>query len=297
MPSTLRPCEVCNESFAPKFFLGSSACRFCVIERQYRDLKIKHDNLNEQHEALKEFVAANIVESPSSSSASSSSATREDNFMPVRNGARPSPPPKMLGVTTFNRYQILSETIEDEHETRLIGDSMIRGQLTEFCGRASHGKRKRMCFPGARVNDIIAACDDVTTGSDENTLLILHIGTNDVKASRSEELMEKYKRLIQKYKEKSNNIIVSGILPRMNESDTFYSKAFSTNNRLKSLCALENVKFANFWDNFYNAHHLYQFDGVHLNSVGAARFGRLLCNQVSVFRTKNSTRQQTENVT
>ncbi len=156
----------------------------------------------------------------------------------------------MLDITTtFNRYQILSDTVEEEREPRLIGDSMIRGQLTEFCGRTLHGKRKRMCVPGARINDITAARDDVATGSDENSLLVIHIGTNDVKASRSEELMEKYKRLIQHYNEKSN-IIVSGILPRLIESNAFYNKAFSTNNRLKSLCAQERVDFANFWDNY-----------------------------------------------
>ncbi len=71
------------------------------------------------------------------------------------------------------------------------------------------------------------------TGSDDNTLFILYIGTNDVKTNRSEELMDKYKRLIQQYKEKSSSIIMSGILPRMNESNAFYSKAFSTNNILK----------------------------------------------------------------
>ncbi len=240
MPSTLRTCEVCDGRFAPQCFLDNSACRFCVNERKYQELKIKYDSLNEQHKSLKEFVAANIVELPNSSSASSSGATPEGNFIPVRNGARPSPL-KMLGVTTFNRYQILSQTIEEEHETRLIGDSMIGGQLTEFCGHASHGKRKWMCFPGARVNDIVAAHDDVMTGSDDNTLFILHVGTNDIKASRSEELMEKYTRLIQQYKEKSSNIIVSGILLRMNETNAFYSKAFSTNNRLKSLCTQENV--------------------------------------------------------
>ncbi len=73
-----------------------------------------------------------------------------------------------------------------------------------------------MCVPGAGVNGIIATRDSVTTGSDDNTLFILPIGTDDVKANRSEELMEKYKRLIHQYKEKSNNIVVSAILPRMN---------------------------------------------------------------------------------
>ncbi len=130
--------------------------------------------------------------------------------------------------------------------------------------------------------------------SDDNTFFILHISTNDVKTNRSEELMDKYKRLIQQYKLKSSNIVVSGILPPMNESNAFYSKAFSTNNRLKSLCAQENVEFVHFWYNFYNAHHMYQLDGVQLNSVGAARFGRLLCSEISLVRTKNSSHQPTE---
>ncbi len=47
--------------------------------------------------------------------------------------------------------------------------------------------------------------------SDENSVFVIHVGTNDVKVSRSEELMEKYKIMIQHYKEKSNNIIVSGM--------------------------------------------------------------------------------------
>ncbi len=67
-----------------------------------------------------------------------------------------------------------------------------------------HTAKDSECFPGAKINGIIAARDDVTTGSDENSLLVIHIGTNDVKANRSKELMEKYKRMIQHYKEKSN---------------------------------------------------------------------------------------------
>ncbi len=41
--------------------------------------------------------------------------------------------------------------------------------------------------------------------------------------------MEKYKRLIQQYKETSKTIIASGILPRINGCDPFYNKVLSTN--------------------------------------------------------------------
>ena len=168
---------------------------------------------------------------------------------------------------------------------------MVRGQLVEFCGRSSNSRRKRFCYPGARLDDVTAVCEEVTNEADQNTLFIVHAGTNDVQTTRSEELLEKYRRMINQYKSKTdgNNIIISGILPRVGAEQTFYDRAFSTNNRLQTLCAQENVKFINLWDHFYHDTYLYQADGVHLNSVGAARFGRLLCNQVSLHKSKNAT--------
>ena len=104
---------------------------------------------------------------------------------------------------------------------------MIRGQLTEFCGRSTYEKRKRLCFPGIGVDGIIAARDDVVTESNENSLFIIHVGTNDVKANRSEEMMEKYCRLIKQFKEKTNNAMISGTV----------------------ILRLTNVRLTNFWFN------------------------------------------------
>ena len=240
-------------------------------------------------------------------------ASRDEGYQPVRNGARPKHAPKqLLTPTTFNRFQVLADhtesdsevhhpaasnqsqvlanPIEDDFETRLVGDSMVRGQLVEFCGRSKNGRRRRYCYPGAGLNDITAVCDDVTKDADSNSLYIIHAGTNDVLRTRSEELLEKYRRMIQQYKSKTNanNIIISGILPRVGAQKAFYDKAFSTNNRLQNLCYQENVSFVNMWNHFYHDQYLFQKDGIHLNSVGAARFGRLLCDQVSLHRSKNA---------
>ena len=242
-------------------------------------------------------------------------ASQDEGFQPVRNGARPRNSPKqLLTPTTFNRFQVLADhtepdsemnspaasnqiqvlakPIEDDFETRLVGDSMVRGQLVEFCGRSKNGRRRRYCYPGAGLNDITAVCDDVTKDADSNSLYIIHAGTNDVLRTRSEELLEKYRRMIQQYKTKTNanNIIISGILPRVGAQKAFYNKAFSTNNRLQNLCSEENVSFVNMWNHFYHDRHLFQKDGIHLNAVGAARFGRLLCDQISLHRSKNATR-------
>ena len=111
--------------------------------------------------------------------------------------------------------------------------------------------------------------------------------TNDVKNTNSEELLEKYKRLIGTLKEKRSKFIVSGILPRIGAENQFYNKAFSTNDRLKSLCSKENVEFLNLWNHLYDQRILFNHDGLHLNPVGSARLGRLLSDAVEAHRTKN----------
>ena len=109
--------------------------------------------------------------------------------------------------------------MEDEFETRLVGDSMVRGQLVEFSGRSSNSSRKRFCNPGSRLDDIAAMCEDVTREADHNSLFIIHLGTNDAKTTRSTEVLEKYHRMIREYKRRtdSNIIIISGILPRVGD--------------------------------------------------------------------------------
>ena len=68
-------------------------------------------------------------------------------------------------------------------------------------------------MPGGRLNEISAACDETTSNSNPNTLFIMHAGTNDIMDTRSEELLEKYRQMIQWYKSKINKIIPSGIPP------------------------------------------------------------------------------------
>jgi len=123
-------------------------------------------------------------------------ASRDEWFQPARNGAEPTRSTKqLLAPTTFNRFQVPGETMEDEFEIRLVGDSLVRGQLVEFSGHSSNSRRKRFFY--SRLDDITAACEDVTSEADHNTLFIIHPDTNDVKTTRSEELLDKYRRMIK----------------------------------------------------------------------------------------------------
>ena len=160
---------------------------------------------------------------------------------------------------------------------------MIRDQLSEFCGRNPR-RRKRFCYPGAGVDDIKNSVDDFSENASEGCAYVVHVGTNDITKFRSEELIAKYKDLMRRLKNKSKKIIFSGIIPRFGRQShfrNFHDRAIYINNALKSLCKDEGIGFADNWTNFANRQDLFQQDGVHLNSVGAARLGRLLNNSLS----------------
>ena len=302
--------------------------RLLASERSHEETKRKYDDLARKFTSLHDFVSANVAcsseitvpaaEAPATSPSSTGHGSRdstvplaatpappttrdmprpdaatEEPFTQVRNGARPITNRSFLPISTYNRFAVLLEEEEEDHETRLIGDSIVKGQLEEFCGRA-RSTRKRLCMPGGRLDDFTAACDQATINADDNTLFIIHAGTNDVESTRSEELMDKYKNMIQAFKGKTNNLIISGILPRVGAPVVFYNRAFSANNRLKTLCAKEGVDFINMWDDFYGKPSLFLGDGLHLNNVGSARYGRLLNNRVLAFRQKNEDSPPTE---
>lgn len=222
------------------------------------------------------------------------SLSQDSSFHQVRNGAKQTTR-TILPITTYNKFQILAEAVEEPHDVRLIGDSIIRQQIVEFCGRAPTN-RKRYCIPGASIDDVAAASDKVTDGATNDTLFIFHVGTNDVKRTRSEALLQKYRKLIQHYKNKSNNVLISGVLPRISADNVFYSKAFSLNNRLRSLCLQEGVEFIDTWDQFFQKPDLFASDGLHLNSIGSARYGRLLSEAVRCFWSKNAAPSPPSNI-
>ena len=323
MPA-LNSCSDCNGRFAAQYFSDYEArqvCRLCdtrsLLEQAVAEGNRRYEELKNSFKLLQEHVRNNVDVShqpavrPDSQTSSTLTAERDTpaaqsatamstspdsssppeyvSFTQVRNGATPRRGRTHLPTTTcYNRFQILSDTGDDEdtEEIRLVGDSLCRPLLTEFCGRAPRSRR-RYCIPGGGVDDVIAAVDAVSSQAPENTTYVIHVGTNDVQRTRSEELLDKYRKMMRTYKEKSNKVIVSGIIPRRQAGSRFYAFASSLNRRLENLCKEENVGFVSTWDNFYYDSSLFSVDGLHLSPIGAARFGRLLDDAVRDYRTKN----------
>ena len=267
--------------------------KFTIGGRTITELKQTVKSLEERLQRLESHdnVAATPTTPPPSHAPPtphSNVASRpvETEFTPVRRGGK-TVRPIIQPTVCSNRFKILEED-DEPASSFLVGDSMIRQQLTEFCGRVKH-RRRLYCMPGAGIDDVTDMMDKVSEEATADTLFVIHAGTNDVRKTRSEELLDKYRKLIQQYKTKSNNIMISGVLPRVAADDLFYSKAFSLNSRLRNLCKDQGVEFLDMWNDFYNQPGLYHRDGLHLSAVGAARFGRLLSAATRSFWAKNGT--------
>ncbi len=76
--------------------------------------------------------------------------------------------------------------------TRMIKPNVIktdRHQLTEVCGRVKR-RRRLYCMPGAGIDDVTEMMDKVSEEATADTLFVFHAGTNEVRKTRSEELLD-----------------------------------------------------------------------------------------------------------
>lgn len=160
---------------------------------------------------------------------------------------------------------------ETRTETLLIGDSQIKYLYKKF-GKLSKRKRMQVCYPGARVNDIVERIEREVAYTDEDATVIVHVGTNDVRDNRSEELLADYKRLIQRLKNSGRNCVISGILPRMGVGIEWSSRAIGINNRISFMCNREGIGFLDLWEEFQDRS-LFAKDGVHLSYGGVELLG------------------------
>jgi hypothetical protein len=113
------------------------------------------------------------------------------------------------------------------------------------------------------------------TGSDTNH--IIHIGGNDIANKVTpNDLVEKYKKLMDMYKDNGKKMCVLGILPRWTVNDD--DNIFVTNVLLERYCKANNIKFIDTWNMFAGTKRkrYYKADGIHLNDLGNLRLGKLL---------------------
>ena len=199
-------------------------------------------------------------------------------------------------TATRNRFSLLSE---QEEETLLIGDSMVRDQGEHF-GLQNKRKRKVRSYPGASAKKIDEEVEKVKTESNRTTLIVQASGNDlfmrDGNAGQTEPLVKQLERTVETVQKKSDKAIVIGILPRLNVSHYALSKAIGINDRLETICKRHKVKFINLWDTFYGNRKMFRKDGIHFSEEGKRTFGNLINLKLYTHlgeTTENSPRMQT----
>ena len=290
-------CFMCGKGFGFDFLHmredGRGVCLFChmkeVFSGEIVELRGRIAKFVEGQEVDSRILAVDVqseerntvlaerVDNVESRMVRVESLIQEDGFKVVRNGCKGRREDRTDGVRTENRFSVLGEDVEDEVKVTLVGDSIVRHQDKEFC--RGNRNRSRVCHPGANIRFIADRIGEIQR--DDSEYVVVHVGTNDVGRHRSEEVIGRYRELIDRFKAGKGRLVVSGMLPRFDVGKTVLSRMIGINDRVQEMCRQEErVSFVDFWEDFSRDRSLFGRDGLHLSQVGAARFGRLLDGEI-----------------
>ena len=181
-----------------------------------------------------------------------------------------------LETPTSNKFSLLSKV---EEESVLIGDSTVKDQGKHFSS-GNQRKRQVQSYPGAKSEDLREVVGKLKPKSRKAIILVQASG-NDLfqengSVGETEPVVKQLKSTVEAVKEKTDNGIIIGLLPRRNVSHYALSKAIGINNRLQQICKLNGVNFLNLWDKFIDNRKMYQRDGTHFNEKGKKAFSNFL---------------------
>lgn len=77
---------------------------------------------------------------------------------------------------------------------------------------------------------------------------------------RSEDLINKYKQLLDRLSSLRGKVIITGILPKARASNYWISRALGCNTRVQNMCLERGFVFADYWDKFHGRTDLFMKD-------------------------------------
>ena len=144
--------------------------------------------------------------------------------------------------------------------------------------RQALGNKERVFvkqFSGANVDHMKSYA--IPSKGYDNNVVILHVGTNDLRESKSaKEIASSIIDLATDLKTENNNIMLSSITPRNGKLN---EKGTEVNSHLKFLCSIHNFTFIDN-SNIIKSYHLNK-GGLHLNYKGTNVLGSNLVDAIN----------------
>lgn len=197
------------------------------------------------------------------------------NELPENNIYRKGPE-----ISLKNRFTVLEEENgeKEENEYCILGDSIVK----HFKKTTKRRKQRNIySSPGAGMKRIT---EHIEKGQLDGRMVVLQGGGNDIEKTNTETLMKLFEDAIKKVRERGKMCVVSGILPRHNESHYWSSKAIGINDRVQKYCSkMDGVMFIDNWDRFYHNQKFYTRDGVHLNYLGTDMLSSIIDREVELY--------------
>ena len=219
-------CDICLGKFANSILLNN-ICRFCTIRTELENkltLERHHraeleDKVNALEAKLNSLLDNKYEKKPSNFN------SHNDDFKTVNSKRQKSNVIKQneTHISLENRFELLNDN--EEIGNIVIGDSQIRniGKIMNNKKENSKKKNTAICYPGATTEFIGRKIEELTIDS-SSTDIAIHVGGNDIREIENntfkptEKIIQNYKKMLEKVKDKSRRSFVIGILPRHNES-------------------------------------------------------------------------------
>lgn len=147
----------------------------------------------------------------------------------------------------------------------IIGDSIVRHL------KVSKGNATVSCIPGARVRDVARRLPAALRQCSNPGTVVLHVGTNDTSARRSEVLKEHYRSLLDTARTKTDaRILVSGPMPTFRRGSEPFSRLYALHCWLREWCTTVGADYVDHWESFRERPALFHRDGLHPSRLGSA---------------------------
>lgn len=192
-------------------------------------------------------------------------------------GKRVSPLPSQPDFASANRFEVLSASPSPpspppaprkpaKGSIVIVGDSIVRDLKVS----SSRSNAMVACFPGARVLDIVRRLPAVLRHRGDPGTVVVHVGTNDTSARRSEVLKEHYRKLLDSARKRTDaRIVVSGPMPTFRRGSQPFSRLYALHCWLRDWCPTVGVRFVDNWESFRERPALFHRDGLHPSRLGS----------------------------
>ena len=189
----------------------------------------------------------------------------------------------------INKNKLDSAKIQDENIV-FFGDSITEGyNVKEFYDEY---RVVNSGISGNTTNDLINRIDSDLYDYNPS-VVIIQIGTNDIRASiKDEEIINNLKTIIKGIRKNRKNasILIESIYPLNRDMDAEYwndvnpdynnKHIIKLNNDIKELCKKESIKYIDIYtsllDNNKNLKEVYSKEGLHLTDLGYYKVTRII---------------------